>query len=244
MLVMAISITFFIYAYQKKLIKKKQELQAIRDEMTEQELNHAYEIVKAQDDERKELSTELHDSSGAAMLAVKLYASMLKNGRGDPQTTLVNLLDSVEAAQDANRLISHKLNSGSLKHFGLVAALGDLQNTISTASEVAFELSTPEAIDMPTEKAINLFRICQELTNNTMKHAKANAIALELAVSDEGLDLVFQDDGIGFDPEVVKKGLGLKGINTRIRPYNGKLDITSNSEGSTFRIHIPNEQET
>ena len=77
-----------------------------------------------------------------------------------------------------------------------------------------------------------------------MKHARANTITLELAVSDEGLDLVFQDDGIGFDPEVVKKGLGLKGINTRIRPYNGKLDITSSSEGSTFIIHIPNEQKT
>lgn len=242
MLMMSGSIAVFIYLYQKKLIKKKLEMQAVQDALNEQELNAAYEVMQAQDEERKKIAADIHDNLGSIMVTLSMYADGLMQDRPDKEAIAQKISEVSKMAADETRKISHQLHSGVLQYFGLKSALSDLQQTVTGARGVVVEVDFEHEVEMPSEKAINLYRVCQELVNNSMKHARASLLKFVITDTDEEFKITYSDNGIGFDIEKVSKGLGIEGIKTRLQPYNGILDINSNSEGSTFTIRIPYEQ--
>lgn len=241
MLLMAIGIATFIYLYQKKLIKKKLEMQAIEDELKEKELNSAYEVMQAQDEERKRIAADIHDNLGSIMVTLSMYADGLLQDRPDKEDIVQKISEVSKLAATETRKISHQLHSGVLQYFGLKSALTDLRETVSGTKDIQMTVDFEQEIEMPSEKAINLYRVCQELVNNSLKHAKASRLSFKVKKSSKGLTIQYKDNGIGFEIEKVKKGLGLQGIQTRIQPYNGNLNINSNPEGSTFIIRIPDE---
>lgn len=239
MLLMAASIAIFIYLYQRKLIKKKLEFQAVNDQLKERELTAAYDIMQAQDEERKRIAADIHDNLGSIMVTLTMYADSLTSDRPDKERIAEKISEVANLAAKETRKVSHQLHSGVLQHFGLKSALTDLKETVGGTSQVNFNLDYPQDIPMSTELAINLYRVCQELVNNSLKHSKAKTLNFKVEQANEQLVLEYSDDGIGFDPEKVKKGLGLNGIEARIRPYNGKIAISSPSRGAFFRIRIP-----
>lgn len=239
MLMMAASIAIFIYLYQKKLIKKKLEMQSIQDELKEKELNSAYEVMQAQDEERKRIAADIHDNLGSIMVTLSMYADGLLQDRPDKEAIARKISDVSKMAATETRKISHQLHSGVLEYFGLKSALMDLKETVSGTRDIQMQVEFKEEVEMPSEKAINLYRICQELVNNSMKHANATILNFNVTASNDALVIDYQDNGIGFDLEKVKKGLGIQGIHTRLQPYNGILDINSDHRGSNFRITLP-----
>lgn len=241
MLFMAASIAIFIYLYQKKLIKKKVEMQIIEDELKEKELNSAYEVMQAQDEERKRIAADIHDNLGSIMVTLSMYADGLLQDRPDKEAIAQKISDVSKLAATETRKISHQLHSGVLQYFGLKSALLDLKKTVSGTKDIQMVVDFEKEIEMPSEKAINLYRVCQELVNNSLKHSRANRLEIQVQQSEKRLVIEYKDNGIGFDPEKVKKGLGIEGINTRIKPYDGFLDINSSPNGSTFTISIKHE---
>ena len=242
MLLMAVaSIATFIYLYQKKLIKKKLEMQAIEDELKEKELNSAYEVMQAQDEQRKRIAAEIHDNLGSIMVTLSMYADGLLQDRPDKEAIAEKISEVSKLAATETRKISHQLHSGVLQYFGLKSALMDLKETVSGTKDIQMEVNFQEEIEMPSEKAINLYRVCQELVSNSLKYARASKLSFRVLCSENALIIQYRDNGIGFDMEKVRKGLGIQGIQSRIQPYNGNLNINSSIEGSTFIINIPNE---
>jgi signal transduction histidine kinase len=236
-------VTLFAFLFQRRLIKKQKAFRAIELLLQKQEMKSAYAILEAQEFERQRISEDLHDRLGSKLAAVKLHFLAYKNSNGKTMDFFrigSNLLDD---AVDEVREISHNMVSGVLSKFGLVVALQDLKNTIESSNQFTFQFHNHQLdgrLDMNTE--INLYRIVQELVSNILKHSQANEIILQLNRYESELLLTIEDNGIGFDSgsESLKKGMGLKNIETRVAKLNGKIHIDSHKgKGSIITIEIP-----
>jgi signal transduction histidine kinase len=96
---------------------------------------------------------------------------------------------------------------------------------------------------MTVDIDICIFRVCQELINNSLKHSKAKKISVSLTEFSDKISFYYVDDGIGFNLDSVEEGSGLKNIKERIAIFNGYLNIISGEKGTTVEVEIPFEDE-
>lgn len=240
-------------AHEKALRKqdqaiKERELELERNRVDEllktQELSSIMNVIEVQEKERKRIAQELHDKLGSMLSVVKLHFKKSENNlqklqqqNKDEYEKANKLLDQ---ACDEVRKIAHNLVSGVLRKFGLVAALEDLKTTIVQSGQLDMELMTTGMDErLSWDYELNLYRIIQELLSNTMKHADATEVSVQLLRNNGNLNIVYQDNGIGFSLEQIKFGMGLKNIESRLDKLNGKMDIdTGRGGGSTFKFDI------
>ena len=140
--------------------------------------------------------------------------------------------------------MSNALMPASINDFGIGVTLTNFIESLkkSTTVTIVFEdLSKQDNSKITKHQAINLFRICQELTNNSLKHSQAKNIRITLSEFDEFISLFYFDDGIGFDINNVKLGLGIMNIKERVEICNGTITINPKSENTTFEIELPIE---
>jgi len=245
MLLLTIAIILFVYLYQRKLIKRKLAYQKIQDVLQNQELKSAYAILQAQDKERKRIAQDLHDNLGSILVSLNMYADTLGQKQSvEEKNKLADKISKLAIqANEETRNLSHSLDSGSLKHFGLKTALIDLVDAIKEAKAIEINLEIEIHKIDEGEVSLNLYRIIQELFNNSLKHAQASKISVELnQIDSTRLSLIYEDNGIGFNPnEVEGKGMGLSNLNTRVENINGQLTIDATpGKGSTFIIEVEN----
>lgn len=240
MLLLAFAIVFFIYLYQRKLIKKNLENQQIQDLLQEQETKTTYALLEGQDKERKRIAAELHDSLGSILVTLNMYADTLLSKKPKEMKALAQKISATaQLANEETRKISHSLDSGMLKHFGLESAINQLSEAVSSARKIEFNISTQLNDALSTDTSLEIYRIIQELVNNTLKHAQCSSIRLELTNIDDSLNLIYEDNGVGFKKEEIQYGLGLKNIENRIQKLGGDLTIDSKvGKGSTFIVEI------
>lgn len=203
-------------------------------------------MLEGQEAERKRIATDLHDRLGSMLATVKLYFNSveeniaLHKNENREQYEKANLL--LDEACDEVRKISHDLASNILVKEGLLAALEELKETVSKSNRIkmnllAFGLNSR----LNAQKEIILFRIVQELTGNALKHSGAKNLTVQLNRVDTNLNLIVEDDGKGFDPEIAlkKNGMGLKNLHERVHKLNGKVNIDSQEgKGSTIIIDL------
>jgi signal transduction histidine kinase/ligand-binding sensor domain-containing protein len=188
-------------------------------------------ILKTQEDERKRIGRDLHDDLGARLSALKMilqsvYKKEVK-GAERLRESSISMLDS--AIQDMRGIITN-LSPKELKENGYISALKEMIRTISATEKIQFELSTHEMnkrFDPEFENSI--FRITQELINNTLKYAEASIISLNLVYRDNKVIFLYEDNGIGFDKKNIKNGYGLNNIRTRAEIYGGEFLIDTSS---------------
>lgn len=240
MLLLAFSIVFFIYLYQRKLLKKNLENQQIKDLLQEQETKTTYALLEGQDKERKRIAAELHDSLGSILVTLNMYADTLISKKPEEMEKLAKKIsETAQLANEETRKISHSLDSGMLKHFGLEAAIHQLSEAVSAARKIKFEVSIQLQEALSTETSLEIYRIIQELVNNTLKHAQCSTIRLDLTHIKGSLNLIYEDNGVGFKKEDIQFGMGLKNIENRVSKLDGELTIDSSPEkGSTFIVEI------
>ncbi len=251
-IVLLLSISGYFYLDQRRkrvklvaLRKNEKAQQQIKDLVKNQEIKTAYALLEGQDKERKRIAQDLHDNLGSILVTLNMYADTLGQKQTPEEKNKLAEKISMLALQanEETRNLSHSLDSGTLKHFGLNTALVDLADAIKEAKDIDINLEvTLQQIDN-VEVSLNLYRIIQELFNNTLKHANATKISLELTqTQDNHISLIYEDNGIGFDEKEVKeKGMGLANLKLRTENINGHLTIDSNTgKGSTFIIEIEN----
>jgi len=218
--------------------------QKIRELESAIKINSMQSMLVGQEKERERISKDLHDSLGGLLSTVKLQFEQLQNrifGNHTPAeyAQASRLLDS---AIEEVRSISRNLQPVALKKLGLVPALKDLINRFDGEGYPEVILQTydvPNKIDSMV--SLSVFRIIQELLNNTIKHGKADEILIQINGEKEELIVQYEDDGIGFDPEGgIKKGMGLDNIQSRINYLKGTISIESKmGEGLYVRFNVP-----
>jgi two-component system, NarL family, sensor kinase len=215
--------------------------------LKDQELQSVSNMLEIQEQERKRIAADLHDRLGSMLSTVKLYfnsvedqINTLKQQNREQYQKATSLLDE---ACDEVRKISHNLVSGELVKFGLVSALNQLKETISDTGQLKMAVMAfgmEKRLDSAME--ISLYRIVQELMNNILKHAKATEITIQLNKVDDNLNIMIEDNGIGFDVEAAlkKDGMGLRNMQTRVKKLNGTISVDSyKGRGTTTIIDIP-----
>ena len=202
MLLLTVGIVVFIYLYQRKLLKKKIAFQEIEDLLKKQELRSAYSLLEGQDMERNRIAKELHDSLENILVTLNMYANAaLDSGDAQKKDELIQKAgDFATKASEETRKLSHRLDSVALRHFGLEAAINDLKNAIEETKGLKVGVSVILEDEVDGEMIHNLYRVIQELVNNTLKYAHARQISIDVhQVEKESINLIYKDDGIGFD---------------------------------------------
>lgn len=198
-----------------------------------------------QEAERRHLAQELHDQLGQSVSAIKALAVSIRKDAGaevrDNASTITSICDQVF---ESVRAMMRLLRPAVLDELGLVSALEQMaEEWNSHHDETACHLSVEGEVDtIAGEIAINVYRIVQECLTNVARHAKATEVGVHLARDAENsrLRLEIEDDGVGFDPEKVRQGLGLLGIRERVRSLGGEMILAAGADGgSAVRIAIP-----
>lgn len=212
----------------------------------------AANAIRAQEDERRRLSREIHDDLGQALIAHTLSLRSLQTELPLQYELLKKRLDDLiaDTNQTINKMrqIAQDIRPTLLDTLGLQTALETYSREFSlrTGLPVTFEsdLEIPEISDI---YSITLYRILQEALTNIYKHSKANQAWVELSVDEQNIILTIQDNGIGFSPptaqESSSRGIGLTGMQERLTLAGGQLLITSSpSKGTIMSAHLPLEE--
>ena len=203
-------------------------------------------ILAAEENERKRIASDLHDGLGQLLTAARFNL----NGIADSLTGLSEpeklVFDKAAGLVDEScrevRNVSHNIMPNALIKAGLGSAIKDFIDKIEN-KKLRVQLSTSglnEKLDTNTE--IVVYRIIQECVNNSIKHSSANRLDIALINDQDGLNITIEDNGQGFDINILKeeKGIGMKNIRTRTEYLKGTLDIdTREGKGTLIAIHVP-----
>ena len=231
------------FVQARELASYSQHLEA-RVEARTAELRHALAVVEtARDSERTRVSRELHDEIGQLLTALRYaLAHTRRRYQAQPVDIAANLgeLDTLlERAGETTRRLLRELRPILLDELGLVAAVERLLAQTEAVGGLACHLTVRGRDDqLRGERAAVAFRVVQEALTNTVRHAVAAAVTVELAFDDDGVAAVVRDDGGGFDPRQVTRGLGLIGMRERAEQAGGELAITSDDHGTQVRLFL------
>jgi len=197
-------------------------------------------LVNGMENERRRLSRELHDSVGPYLTSLKYYIE----NKVENEKIKKEMKKIVDDTIAEIRLMSNALMPAAIDDFGIGVTLTNFIENIkkSTTVTIVYEdLTKQENSNITNHQAINLFRISQELINNSLKHSNAKNIRITLSEFDEFMSLFYFDDGIGFDVTTIKLGLGISNIKERVAICNGKVTINAAAGNTTFEIELPIE---
>jgi signal transduction histidine kinase len=201
-------------------------------------------MLSGQESERQRIAKDLHDSVGGLLAAAKIRLEGLasKNKQTTEKEEFLKIKNLLDETVSEARQISHNLQPGSLHQFGLIAAVHDLSNRLSggdnSPSITIQHFGNLEGLDQNI--SLHCYRIVQELIQNSLKHAKAKEIMVQFNRTEHELTLLVEDDGVGFDPQLMKKGMGTDNVAQRVQFLGGELNVeTAPSKGTSTLINIP-----
>ncbi|MBC7773997.1 MAG: sensor histidine kinase, partial [Phycisphaerae bacterium] len=199
--------------------------------------------LQVQDEERQRIAAQLHDDICSKLGVLHLSFHRLRRIEVVNEQYLEmckEINDLIANTLETTRRISHELVPPTLEDFGLLEALNELCEQIRKTGAVdirlEYNVTRADLRDVATE--LNLFRIVQELANNSLKYAEASIIGLQLIKDDKEIRLHYSDNGKGFDFEKKDtKGLGLKNIKNRAKIIGTQCEINT-APGQGFEITL------
>lgn len=196
-------------------------------------------IADTQIEERKRIAQDLHDSVGGSLALTKNKLENLLITEKRESKEASELLKTLSNTSDQIRQISHNMMPGELVKFGLVSAVQTTLEQIKDKTLKAHLYTHDLDNRIDQTKEIHLFRIIQEVVHNVLKHAKASQLDIHLNKYAKKLNLLIEDNGIGFVSNN-SRGIGIQNIKNRVAYLNGQLNIDSGKgKGTTFNISIP-----
>jgi len=241
--IIALAIFLFLYFHQRRVKDRIISDQKIRQLEEEKKLMAAKLLVEGQELERKRIATELHDGLGVLLSATKMQFSTILDKSPESRELIDKATKMLEQASGDVRKISHNMMPGLLTKLGFYEAVGDLFDHLDDSGKLVAECTiTGEHTRLAENREIMLYRIIQEMVNNTIRHSEARNVSLHIHVLPDMLDIMFSDDGKGFDFEKMleSQSIGLKSIQSRVSFLNGELHIESApSKGTRYNMRIP-----
>jgi ligand-binding sensor domain-containing protein/signal transduction histidine kinase len=237
-----LSLVFLFYKRRITTLKREKELQ--------QEISSR--LIEKQEDERKRIALEIHDSLGPNLVFIKNRANLTMKKNFDAQTARLwresfhQISSAASGVLNTVREISHNLRPPELDQLGLTETLRSIMLTVreSTTIEINGEVESIDGL-IPHELEINLVRILQEALSNVLKHSEATKCQIIFKTQDSHIVLSVSDNGKGIDRSnaqdvKMKSGLGLTGMTERVRILGGTFEINSEiGKGTHIEITIP-----
>jgi signal transduction histidine kinase/streptogramin lyase len=241
---MAAALLWFAYRYRLSQVEQARAAQQAFSRL----------LIASQENERKRIAAELHDSLSQRLVIIKNLALLLLQNRsgsftlnGTEREQIEEISAGASGAIQEVREIAYDLRPYRLDRLGLACALRAMMETAAGASLIAFTVEIDE-IDgiLPKPAEINFYRIVQECVNNILKHSEAKQATVRILRTEEGLTLTVQDDGKGFFRDSgdadLGQGFGLTGISERARLLGGKAAIQSApGQGTTVTVEVHSE---
>ncbi len=233
--------------HRKRLAKQEHALyeQRINDLMRQQEIRSLDAMMEGQEKERKRIAQDLHDRLGSMLSAIKLQFSALEGRieelRADQKEHYQHVFGMLDDAVGEVRRISHDMIRSSLAQFGLKGALEDLRSALHAPGKLDVEMSL-FGLEERMEQRIEIaaYRMVQECISNALKHAKADQVTIQVTRSAGMLNVIVEDNGIGFDQARVHEGMGLGNIRQRVAEVHGAVRFDSRpGRGTSVSIDIP-----
>jgi len=229
--------------YIKKIFEDLQKAEEARLIMEKRVLNA---VINTEESERKRFAKDLHDGLGPLLSSVKMSFSAIegKDDHSDQKAILSSAKQAINEAISSLKEISNNLSPHILDNFGLASAIRSFTNKIDQTGKIKIEFrSNIREKRYPGNTEVILYRAICELITNTLKHSKSKKILISLDEEDGKLKVLYQDDGKGFDYNLVllneTGGMGLPNIRSRINSINGNFAVDSlPGEGVVVTIEV------
>ncbi|CAM3458486.1 sensor histidine kinase [Pontibacter korlensis] len=248
MLILAVGIIAFVVLYQRRMLQHQEHLQRLQSIKQQQLLEATF---RAQEEERRRVARDLHDEVGAMLALVRLNLHQLVSNVEVKDERLLNSAQNMKQQLDevlgSVRRISHDLMPVVLEKMGLAQALDALRRTLAATGQLELEISyNDKSIRLPPQHELLLYRMVQELLNNTLKHAQASQVTVILSFTASQVHIIYKDNGIGFEVGALEHekgmagGLGIMSLQSRAALLNGSISIKSApGAGTTAEITVP-----
>ena len=229
--------------YRRYKLKKEKELQ---DTLLQQREAATIDILTAEEKERKRIAADLHDGIGqlmtAAWINLQVLEKQLTTAGYEQQQLLGKTTLLVGESCKEVRQVSHNMMPNALLKRGLINAVREFTQQIDKSVLLIKLQSEGLQTDLNSITETILYRVIQECVNNCIKHAEATELDISINNSDEGIDLLIEDNGKGFDTTLINEnedGLGLQNIRSRISFLKGTVHWDSSpGNGTVVAIHI------
>jgi signal transduction histidine kinase len=223
----------FIYKFNEF----KKEKETIQAELLAQQFALSKEIIDIQELERKRIGQDIHDSIGGLLATMKIYLE--KASLETLNTYLENCRKILDQCVHEVRTVIDNLVPQNIHLHGLCRAFELFISYCkeSASAKIIFYHQLYSELTISSQTV--LYRILTELLNNSCKHANATEINISIIEEGKEMRILFEDNGVGFNPALETKGHGIKNIRNRVKFLHGELHFESSHQGTTIIIHIP-----
>jgi len=222
---------------EKTFIAMKKEMM---DKKVEEQKKNIRAILNAQEKERRHMGEELHDNINQMLAGTKLYLSIAANGNKQLQESLKYPIELIDETMKEIRLLTRRSVTPK-QNINLKELVQVLLETMfkSTGSKTCFTYNVVKEIDDDDLK-LNIYRIIQEQSNNIIKYANATSINIAIKAYNHAINVTISDDGVGFDANKKRVGIGIRNIINRVESFNGVIKIISSpGNGCRMLIEVP-----
>ncbi len=231
-LLVASILTWFLFQQRQK--RKNQEIVTLK---REHQIKTLETLIEGEEKERFRIAKELHDGVNGDLSAIKYKLSTLLEMNN---TVIKEAITMIDNSCNQVRAISHNLVPPSLENFNLLEAVQEYceKSDASHSEKITFQ-HLGDTIKISKKEEVNIFRIIQELVTNSIKHAKATKIDVQISCRKKVMQITVEDNGEGFDKNnIEERGIGLKNIQSRVDYLHGTIDLISNKKGTSTTIEI------
>lgn len=201
-------------------------------------------IIRTEERERKRFAKDMHDGIGPLLSTIKLYVNELISDEvtiKEKEESIDYINKLLDGTVSDIRTISNNLTPRVIHKYGLVSAINEFCNSISKTHKLAIKFKRPKLLKLGNHIEINLYRIINELVNNTLKHANATKAEISIKEENNHIRFTYYDNGKGFDyskyVDSKSKGDGINNILTRVQSMEGEIKLES-SVGNGIFVNI------
>lgn len=241
-----------VRSYESRMVRTENQILSIVRDITDRKASEtalkrshaeirllAGRLISAQEEERKRIALDLHDDINQKLAALSIAVSgvqraLAKTGTADVDK-VANIATGLADLSSEIRGLSHELHPAILEHAGLLVAIRAHASEFQARTNIDIILHLPETFDVTSKMKLCLYRVTQEALNNCAKHSGAKRVTITLRELASKAQLCIEDDGVGFDTNRAheKSGIGLIGIEERVRLLGGTVEVHSIIDGGT-----------
>ncbi len=231
--IIAVGVVLLNQHFHKNLFQQKLAQEELKNQHQKDLLLSS---ILVQEEERKRIAQDIHDELGALLSISRMHLVHLENQHQDKEAAIIpslqNIRNLTETAISSMRRISHDLMPQQLETFGLVKTLEAVAAQANNAEGMDIQVTADDEFpNLLWPVKLGLYRINMELVNNTLKHAAASEIHIQLSFADDKVHCHYTDNGKGLANNNSTDGLGHKSIEGRVHSLGGTIALGNGSNG-------------